>query len=369
MLMPTSTPAPQPATIDVALPAPAAAVQLVKNHIRSLDFLRAVAALSVCLYHFSGVTLPKSTNIYLQPLFAYGWVGVDIFFVISGFIIPYSLLGKNHQISNFGSYIAKRIIRINPPAYIAMGLVLVQRLLIDYVINHNRVYTGSLSGGQLLHNLLFTIPFTHYQWVVGIFWTLAIEFQFYIFIGLLFTFLFERYGVWSFMVGYLLANALQYLPFSDSANFFHFSPMFALGGATLLFYQNRLGWWLYGLVMLLFAGLAYWQLGLPIAAVGVATALSILWLKVENKWLVLLGRMSYSFYLVHALIGTTCEFVLIRIIAPDTEGKKVTITLLCLVGALVGAYVFYVLIEKPFIGLARRYGNGPAAGKRAIADA
>ena len=65
-----------------------------KKYIKGLDFLRAVAALSVCLYHFSGAALPKVTNVYMKPLFANGWLGVDIFFVISGFIIPYSPAGQ-----------------------------------------------------------------------------------------------------------------------------------------------------------------------------------------------------------------------------------------------------------------------------------
>ena len=96
-------------------------VKTEKRYIKGLDFLRAIAALSVCLYHFSGAALPKVINVYMKPTFSYGWLGVDIFFVISGFIIPYSLLGKNYSVREFGSYIARRIIRINPPAYAAMG--------------------------------------------------------------------------------------------------------------------------------------------------------------------------------------------------------------------------------------------------------
>ena len=147
-----------------------------------------MAALSVCLYHFSEGALSKVTNVYIKPLFASGWLGIDIFFVISGFIIPYSLLGKKYSVSQVGPYLAKRIIRINPPAYAALALVLMQWFLIDGFINHNQVYTAGITLYQLFHNMTFTVPFTQYKWVVGIFWTLAIEFQFYIFIGLCFNF-------------------------------------------------------------------------------------------------------------------------------------------------------------------------------------
>jgi len=336
-------------------------VKTEKKYIKGLDFLRAVAALSVCLYHFSGVALPKVTNVYMKPLFADGWLGVDIFFVISGFIIPYSLLGKKYSVSQIGPYLVKRIIRINPPAYAALALVLLQWFLIDKFINHNQVYTGGITFPQLFHNMLFTVPFTQYKWVVGIFWTLAIEFQFYIFIGLCFNFLFESKGLlWKFVLGYAAVSLLQYLPFADFRNFFHYSSLFAMGGITLLYHQNRITKLEFATVMVLFTALAYWQLDFSITLTGVLTSASILLTRVENKLFALIGKISYSFYLIHVLVGTTAEFVLVRIIAPNTEIKKVVITLLCIVSALVGAYVFYTFIEKPFIELAKKYGKTKA---------
>ena len=331
--------------------------QAARKTVKGLDFLRAAAALSVCLYHFSGVALPKVTNAYMKPAFSYGWAGVDMFFVISGFIIPYSLLGKNYSIKHIGSYMLKRIIRINPPAYVALLLVLLQWSIIDHLINHNRVYTGAISLPQLAHNLLFTVPFTKYQWVVGIFWTLAIEFQFYIFIGLFFSFLFESGKLWKFVVGFLLVNGLQYLPFNDFRNFFHFSALFALGGVTLLHYCGRIRLLSYLSVMALFTALSYFQLGVVITSVGLITVFFIACVQVKGGFFALLGKISYSFYLIHVLIGTTAEFVLIRIIKPDTEPKKMIITLLCIAAALGAAYIYYVLIEQPFMRLAKKYGK------------
>jgi peptidoglycan/LPS O-acetylase OafA/YrhL len=332
-----------------------------KKYIQGLDFLRAIAALSVCLYHFSGVALPKATNVYMKPLFASGWLGVDIFFVISGFIIPYSLLGKKYSVSQIGPYLVKRIIRINPPAYAALALVLVQWFLIDGFINHNKVYTGGITLLQIFHNMMFTVPFTQYKWVVGIFWTLAIEFQFYVFIGLFFTFLFESKGlIWKFVLGYAAISLLQYLPFADFRNFFHYSSLFAMGGITLLYHQNKASKIEFMAVMALFTALAYWQLDLSITLTGVLTSAAILLTRVENKLFALIGKISYSFYLVHVLVGTTAEFVLVRIITPNTEIKKVIITFLCILSALVGAYVFYTFIEKPFIELAKKYGKAKA---------
>ena len=252
----------------------------------------------------------------------------------------------------------KRIIRINPPAYAALALVLLHWFLIDRFINHNRVYTGGITLPQILHNMIFTVPFTQYKWVVGIFWTLAIEFQFYIFIGLCFNFLFESKGLlWKFVLGYVGVSLLQYLPFADFRNFFHYSFLFAMGGITMLYYQNRIAKLEFLAVMMLFTILAYWQLDFSITVTEVLTSAAILLTRVENKLFALTGKISCSFYLIHVLVGTTAEFVLVRVIAPDTEIKKVVITLLCIVSALADAYIFYTFIENPFIELAKKYGK------------
>lgn len=328
---------------------PAAATK--KTFLVGLDSLRAIAALSVCLFHYTNGMLPKLVVPELKAVFSEGALGVDIFFVISGFIIPYSLVGKGYEARNILPYLKKRVMRINPPAYASLVLVLAQWFLIDLIINKNTSYTGGLSIGQLANNLLFTVPFTHYTWVNNIFWTLAIEFQFYIFIGLLFNYLFNRNLIW-FVAIYLLMVLVGSFPVFLPAEFFHCSAVFALGGIALLWHQRRIsvGGYLGGL--LLFGGLAYWQLGAYVALVGVATAVAISALRVSIPGLSFLGKMSYSIYLMHGLLGTTAEFVLIKIISPATEARKMLLTALCMVIALVGAYAFYQLVEKPFMRLA-----------------
>ena len=288
---------------------------------------------------------------------------MDIFFVISGFIIPYSLYDKNHSLRDFGAYMFKRIIRINPPAYFAMLFVTAQWFFIDYVINHNLHYTVGINLLQILNNITFTIPITSYKWVIGIFWTLAIEFQFYIFIGIFFSFLFEGSNNWKFIVGYLMVALLQYLPHANSENFLHYSPLFSMGGLTLLYYRGRIIKMQYALSLGLFAVLAYFQLNTSITLVGILTSLAILTTSIENKIFSIIGRISYSFYLIHVLVGNTFEFILVRIITPDTEIKKILLTVLCVALALISAFVFYTFIEKPFIELAKQYGKRLALRK------
>jgi peptidoglycan/LPS O-acetylase OafA/YrhL len=354
MPLPKKIAARQPSTIVAVIPSISGSTGSnpnKKSYLVGLDTLRAIAALSVCLFHFTGGMLPKLVVPELESIFSQGYLGVDIFFVISGFIIPYSLIGKNHRISGFFSYIKKRVLRINPPAYASILIVLCQGLFIDRVINHNLNYTGNLSWGQLIHNFLFTIPFTHYKWINGVFWTLAIEFQFYLFIGVLFRFLFEKGLIW-FLALYVFAILMQYIPLAESENFFRYASLFALGGLALMWQQRRIGAWLYIASLCFFGAIAYFQLGNYAALVGVSTAVALNAIKASIAGFTFLGKISYSLYLLHAIIGTSAEFILVKIWPPNSSLEKLLLTAVCLGLSIAGSYIFYRLVEQPFMRMA-----------------
>jgi len=323
-----------------------------KKFVEGLTFLRGIAALCVCLYHFTGGALPKLRDPHIEMFFTNGWLGVDIFFVLSGFIIPYSLIGKGYGITDFVSYMKKRVVRINPPAYIAMALVLMQGFFIDYVIAHKVTYTAGLSWGQIINNMLFTVPFSNYKWILGIFWTLAIEFQFYIIIGLAFRIMFDKFNIYVFAAIFLLLSFVQYLPFQSNENFFRFSPFFALGGAALLFYINKIDIKEYFILLFIFSLLTYFQLSFYMAITGLLSAIVISFARFTHPVFDFMGKISYSFYLLHVLIGTTCEYFFIKFIDPAIFINKILILILCLFFAIIGSYIFYILVEKRFIALA-----------------
>jgi peptidoglycan/LPS O-acetylase OafA/YrhL len=72
-------------------------LSLNSNHIPVLDSLRGLAAISVCIYHFvvGPINFVKDENV--LNVFSYGKYGVQLFFVISGFIIPWSLHNKKYE--------------------------------------------------------------------------------------------------------------------------------------------------------------------------------------------------------------------------------------------------------------------------------
>src|ERR1700730_14179989 len=78
-------------------------------HLITIDVLRGLASLLVCWYHIANRNLIDVGSI-LAASGAHGNVGVPIFFVISGFVIPYSLYRGGYRISNFLRFVTKRIV-------------------------------------------------------------------------------------------------------------------------------------------------------------------------------------------------------------------------------------------------------------------
>ena len=145
------------------------------TQIYGLDMLRCFAASLVMIYHFTylewanpgarGTALGMLFRVFepVTPLVGTGWVGVEIFFVISGFVIAYTANGKS-AISFFNS----RVLRLVPGVWICATLSLPMLLL------------SGLSLPRTLHEyvaslVLFPVP----PWVASSYWTLPIEIVFY----------------------------------------------------------------------------------------------------------------------------------------------------------------------------------------------
>ena len=107
----------------------------------------------------------------------YGYLGIHVFFVISGFVLPYSLHTAGFQTSDFFRFLFKRVLRIDPPYLVA---VLIAILLPFW---NGR---GLLGWSTIFAHLGYLNDILNLPWASGIFWTLAIEFQFYIALGVLY---------------------------------------------------------------------------------------------------------------------------------------------------------------------------------------
>ena len=162
-----------------------------RDHIPELDGVRGCAIAMVLLFHFAP-DLPQ--NRVLSHILAFGWAGVDLFFVLSGFLITRILIRTRLKSDYFKTFYLRRSLRIFPVYYWALGAVLILfgavpalRGLIPS--SHDQVfYWVYLSNWTpLLHELN--------QKSLGHFWSLAVEEQFY--------------WIWPFVVRF---TNLQWLP-------------------------------------------------------------------------------------------------------------------------------------------------------------
>lgn len=145
------------------------------NFRKDIQGLRAIAVCSVLLYH-AGV-----------PGLSGGYVGVDMFFVISGFLITTHLLGqleRNGRVS-FGEFYAKRIRRILPASFVVLVLSLIGAAIWYPPILMEEVGRGAIATALYVPNLLFAVDGTNYlasetPSLFQHYWSLGIEEQFYL---------------------------------------------------------------------------------------------------------------------------------------------------------------------------------------------
>ncbi len=153
-----------------------------KGRIDYIDGLRAIAVLSVVVHHAA----KYDQNISVGPLqhtLVEGAHGVDLFFVISGFVLSYPTLARLHGGNNasfdVARYLAHRFIRILPPYYFAVGL----GCLVLYAVTqlHLSMPWGIVGPNVTPLEVLKQLVFfdNRPQLVNGSFWSLAVEFRWY----------------------------------------------------------------------------------------------------------------------------------------------------------------------------------------------
>jgi peptidoglycan/LPS O-acetylase OafA/YrhL len=141
----------------------------------TLDFLRGVAILLVLGRHW--VVDPSQAG-WFRPLAValdrFGWTGVDLFFVLSGFLIGGLLLSEIRKEGrlNVGRFLVRRAFKIWPLYYLFLGFVLIHN------VRHGEAWAGLTSNLLHLQNYLHTSPRGHT-------WSLAVEEHFYLALPLL----------------------------------------------------------------------------------------------------------------------------------------------------------------------------------------
>ena len=205
-----------------------------KKYLSSVTLIRGIAAVAVCLFHFTKSLLANSLDI-AGPWMPYAWIGVEVFFVISGFVIPYALLGLSFKGKHYGGYLLKRLIRIEPAYLASIALIIV----LNYLSSLFTIYKGppfSVSWHNILLHLGYLVEFFDGTWMNAVYWTLAIEFQYYLVIGFLLI-LWNRNNTYLTIVSLLAFFALSFIP-QDAVRFLKHTDIFTVG-IICAFYKKK----------------------------------------------------------------------------------------------------------------------------------
>jgi peptidoglycan/LPS O-acetylase OafA/YrhL len=319
----------------------------------SLDALRGLAALAVCWFHIvsGGKLLPDGL---LAGASSYGHLGVAIFFVISGFVIPWSLRKETVDFAGYKRFLGKRMLRLHPPFLVAslIGIVL------NWVSMKVPGYQGSLPDHYLPSaftsfgfDMFYVTGLLGKDWTLVVAWTLALEVQFYLIGGLAALWLRPSSRQMGLVFWLLAACGTGFL-LPESALVFRFLPLFVTGWAAAwmkLYPESRMAWG----ILLVSAVSTEHQHGGATAAAAIATFLVIRFLpSFSFPGLAWLGSISYSLYLVHVPIGGRIINLGQRWV---TEGDgRLLLALAATAVSLLGAWLFFKVIEEPCHRWSRR---------------
>ena len=322
-----------------------------------LDPLRGLAACAVTLYHFTcggdWLTQSQGASAWLRLIGSQGWLGVHVFFVISGFVLPYAMWVGQYRLRNYGIFLLKRILRLEPPYLFALVLTVGLLVLLQYVPGF-RGPPFVLDWKCFLLHFGYLNLFFGYDWYNPVFWTLAIEFQFYLLIALVFPLVVHR-QLWVRVALLLGLGLLQFVQVPERF-VLPYLGLFALGIVTAQRQIGLISGAAYlALVTILGAATAA-SLGPAQASVGLATAAIIAatrHVKLESllvrlfNWrpLVWLGLVSYSLYLIHVPIGGRIVNFGSRYVTVFPGHLLVLGIAFCVTFLTAG--LMYALVEKP----------------------
>jgi peptidoglycan/LPS O-acetylase OafA/YrhL len=293
---------------------------------------------------------------------AIGYHGVTLFFVLSGFVIPWSIRnapqvqGFRGAVCGLPAFMGRRLLRLQPP-YLA-ACVLALALALNWLSTPAPRYQGSFSVTvpevfkALLSDNLYVTGLLGGSWILVVAWTLALEVQFYAVAGVIEPWAqpASRKTLSPYLYGFGVAafSALAVL-IPQPALVFRVLPVFGLGWVTAhraLRPQPVHGLAIAWLLLLLFR-VAGFEQALVAAVCVVLLKLTLLFPSFGPKLLLWLGGISYSLFLIHVPIGGRVVNVFSRFTLSGSQQL-----LVCLL-SLLAAWGFCVLIERPSHRLSR----------------
>jgi peptidoglycan/LPS O-acetylase OafA/YrhL len=371
---------------------------LKRGHLKPLDGVRGLAVLMVVFSHAfeSDYGSAKSVVVrLLGQIFYFGFFGVDLFFVLSGFLISGILYDSLDDPGYFRKFYARRALRIFPLYYGLLGLLFALTPILHLQWKHMGLlfifYLQNFEPRKIMtFSLAPAVPLYH-------FWSLAIEEQFYlIWPAVVFAIRDKRRLLMTTLIGsvgalllrlVLLANGVS--GFTIHATTLTRADSLLLGGTAALLYRSRhwirvqqwapVGFlaatvvitssilmiepWLAPHKMLL----SLWYSGVRYSILAIGFCCLLAWSLTprtycrwffERRWLCFLGKYSYGIYMLHVLIFGAMLLPLRRLMNDLTGSKLISVAVsgcASIIVAILAAYLSFNLFEKQFLRLKHRF--------------
>jgi peptidoglycan/LPS O-acetylase OafA/YrhL len=389
-----------------------------RGHMPTLDGLRGLAILMVLLDHFVGGMLPtNSVERVIVYVTGYGSYGVDLFFVLSGFLITGILYDARDKTYYFRNFYMRRFLRIFPLYYGVLALLFFVGPLIPLLHGATLDYLRERQAWAWLYGVnIYTAIYGEWRLsFINHFWSLSVEEHFYLF--------------WPLVV-YLLARrprALIVLSLVVSLSAMLARLVGSLMGLSWFTTGVLTPFRLDGLALGAFLAVAarqpgglkwlIWALPRVMAVVGGLLAATVVWIRLlgarhglelvggvrpmliemalagllvwalvahersatsrffRNRFMVFLGTYSYGLYVYHHFISYYLRDNFTELeLAPLLGSHGAAVALQAALGASASlgvAYLSYELVEKRFLRLKRLFGtvNEQAFQRAAVAEA
>ena len=357
----------QPETIVHQSPAARLPREIAPANFLTVQALRAVAALLVVLYHFFDVWGERVDPAALGVGWDNGAAGVDIFFVISGFVMVISSHRLVDRAGAWLTFLSHRVIRIVPLYWLLTTAKIAAVVLLPTLILRTNLDFGFVARSYLFLPVIDSAG--HFRPVIPVGWTLTYEFLFYLFfaaalalrvdvlrivipgLGLIAAVALLRTDAWpewtilfnTIVVEFVFGVVLGKWTLSG----FRFPPALAAGFVLTGF----------AVILVLPMGsenLRVLTWGIPaFAIVAGAVSLEPLVAHLLPRWLLALGDASYSIYLSHGFVLPTFILLIAKEVSPGLLTEALAMVLCLILSSTIGWLVFTV-VENPMLRVFRR---------------
>ena len=333
------------------------------NRLQLLDYGRFFAAFWVILFHYTynGILNGKITSVTetdaITAITKYGYLGVEFFFMISGYVIFFSSRNRaSHQ------FLSSRATRLFPAYWISVIITTVFTLTISNNL-------PEITYKQVLINLTMLSSLFNTSFVDGVYWTLTYELIFYtsVFLALLLglsKYLKLIFQTWPFFMLFAIYCQKDWLPLAGG-----YYSFFAAGAAFAIIKEDKskLSYISLAITLLLCLNFSVNQAiqinstkgsDYSLWIIGIIIIIFFLYFLIQNTQRVasiklpkasLLGSLTYPIYLIHAHVG----YILINHFANDENKVFIYPLIILLVGFI--AYLIHSLVEKKMANFWKRF--------------